>query len=201
LLPWIGVIALGYVLGRLYTWDGRRRRQALIGLGLATTAGWIALRGINGYGDPRPWQSFPDGVTTVLSFLNAEKYPPSLDFLAMTLGPALLLLGALDRAGSSGTLRPAARWLAILGGVPLFFYLLQWFVAHGLATLAEAVAGQDVAWQFQIPPEKYFNTPPGAGFPLPVVYLLWLTAIAILYPICAWYRGIRANRGGLFRYL
>jgi uncharacterized membrane protein len=201
LLPWIGVMALGYVLGRLYTWDGARRRRLLFGIGLATTIAWVAIRAINDYGDPRPWQSYPDAATTILSFLNAEKYPPSLDFLAMTLGPSLLLLAAIDRVASGGALGASARWLAVLGGVPLFFYLLQWFVAHGLATLAEAVAGQDVAWQLQVPPEKYVNTPPGAGFPLPVVYLLWLTAIAILYPICAWYRGIRARRGGLLRYL
>ena len=201
LIPWIGVIALGYALGRLYTWEGPRRRPVLLGLGVVVTLGWVAVRAINAYGDPRPWQSYPDGVTTALSFLNAEKYPPSLDFLAMTLGPVLLLLAALDRAGSSGELRAPARWLAVLGGVPLFFYLLQWYVAHGLSLLAEAVAGQDVAWHFMAPPERWFSYPPGAGFPLPMVYLLWATAIAILYPLSAWYRGIRARRGGVFRYL
>jgi uncharacterized membrane protein len=200
-LPWIGVMALGYVLGRLYTWDGSRRRRALLAVGLATTLAWVAIRLANDYGDPRPWQAYPDTLTTVLSFLNAEKYPPSLDFLAMTLGPALLLLAALDRAGSSGSLRAPARWLAVLGGVPLFFYLLQWFVAHGLSALAEAVAGQDIAWHFMAPPDRFFSIPPDAGFPLPVVYLLWLTGLAILYPLSAWYRGIRSRRGGILRYL
>ncbi len=201
LIPWIGVIAVGYVLGRLYGWDGSRRRRLLLGLGVATTLAWVALRALNDYGDPRPWQTYPDTLTTVLSFLNAEKYPPSLDFLAMTLGPALLLLAALDRAGSSGSLRAPARWLAVLGGVPLFFYLLQWYVAHGLSVLAEAVAGQDIAWHFMTPPERFFNIPPDAGFPLPVVYLLWVTGIAILYPLSARYRCIRARRGGVLRYL
>ena len=198
LLPWIGVIAIGYVLGRLYSWDGARRRRRLLVMGAATTLAWVAIRFVNDYGDPRPWQAYPDALTTILSFLNAEKYPPSLDFLAMTLGPALILLGLLDRVGAT---RAPARWLAVLGGVPLFFYLLQWFVAHGLSVLAEAVAGQDVAWHFMTPPERFFNVPPDAGFSLPVVYLLWITGIAILYPLSAWYRGIRARRGGIFRYL
>ena len=198
LLPWIGVMAVGYVLGRLYTWDGSRRRRTLLGLGVATTLAWVAIRFVNDYGDPRPWQAYPDAVTTILSFLNAEKYPPSLDFLAMTLGPALVLLALLDRVAPT---RAPARWLAILGGVPLVFYLLQWYVAHGLSLLAEAVAGQDVAWHFMTPPERFSNIPPDAGFPLPVVYLLWITALAILYPLSRWYRGIRARRGGVFRYL
>ncbi len=200
-LPWIGVMAVGYVLGRLYTWDGPRRRRTLLALGAAATLAWVAIGFVNDYGDPNPWRTFPDTLTTVLSFLNAEKYPPSLDFLAMTLGPALILLAALDRAGSGGTLRAPARWLAILGGVPLFFYLLQWYVAHGLSVLAEAVAGQDVAWHFMTPPERFSSIPPDAGFPLPVVYLLCITGLAILYPLSRWYRGIRARRGGVFRYL
>ena len=198
LLPWIGVMALGYVLGRVYAWRAPRRRRVLLGLGVATTLAWVAIRAINDYGDPRPWQTYPDTLITILSFLNAEKYPPSLDFLAMTLGPALVLLALLDRVGSAGA---PARWLAVLGGVPLFFYLLQWYVAHGLSVVAEAVAGQDVAWHFMTPPERFFDIPPDAGFPLPVVYLLWLTALAILYPLSRWYRGIRAYRGGIFRYL
>ena len=226
LIPWVGVMALGYVLGRVYrSKSGMRRRRFLVGVGLATTAAWFVIRLINDYGDPRPWQSYPDILTTVLSFINAEKYPPSLDFLAMTLGPSLVLLGLLDsdeashepggdpggqsyptaaagigtRAGRS--LRALGRWLAMLGAVPLFFYLLQWFVAHGLAVLAAAVAGQDVAWHFMTPPERFFNIPEGAGFPLPMVYLLWIAGIAILSPICRWYGIQRARRGGILRYL
>ena len=210
LIPWIGVMAVGYVLGRAYRWDAARRRPVLIGLGIALTVAWVAVRALNDYGDPVPWRSFADPVRTAMAFLNAEKYPPSLDFLLMTLGPALLLLGMLDGASQAGAdaaslgarLRlGGARWFATLGGVPLFFYLGQWFVAHGLAVLAEALAGQDVAWQFMRPLERFAAIPPDAGFPLPVVYLLWLTAIAILAPICRWYRSVRANRGGILHYL
>ena len=199
LIPWIGVMALGYVLGRVYRWESTSRRaRALVGVGAVTTAAWVVIRAINDYGDPRPWQTYPDVLTTILSFLNAEKYPPSLDFLAMTLGPALIGLGLLDRVRGD---RAPLRWLATLGAVPLFFYLLQWYVAHGLSLLAEWVAGQDVAWHFMAPPERFFSIPPDAGFPLPVVYLLWITGLAILYPVSRWYRGIRARRGGIFTYL
>ena len=199
LIPWIGVMALGYVLGRLYRGESPgRRRAVLLAIGLATTVGWIALRAVNVYGDPQPWRPFADPIFTILSFLNAEKYPPSLDFLAMTLGPSLVVLALLDGVRAD---RAPLRWLATLGAVPLFFYLVQWYVAHGLSLLAELVAGQDVAWHFMAPPERWFNTPPGTGFPLPVVYLLWITALAILYPICRWYRGVRSRRGGVFRYL
>jgi uncharacterized membrane protein len=232
LIPWVGVMAVGYVLGHVYARSPARRRRLLIGLGVASTLAWVVLRLVNEYGDPVVWRSLDDPVRTLLSFLNAEKYPPSLAFLTMTLGPALVLLGLLDRVGDeavdadrkvveSGSrdggvgpgqgrrrlaptrraLAPVARWLATLGAVPLFFYLLQWFVAHGLSLLAEAVAGQDVAWHFITPPERFFSVPPGAGFPLPMVYLLWLTAIAMLYPVCRWYGVARATRGGILRYL
>src|SRR4029077_3419821 len=101
-----------------------------------------------GYGDPTPWESYTDPVVTLMSFLNAEKYPPSLVFLLMTLGPTLLLLGVLD----GRTLRsPAARWLTAIGVAPLVFYLVQWYVAHALAVVAGLLAGQPVGWQF-LPP-------------------------------------------------
>lgn len=202
LIPWIGVMALGYVLGRVYRErTALSRPRLLTGAGLATTAAWVVVRAINDYGDPFPWRSYPDGLTTVLSFLNAEKYPPSFDFLAMTLGPSLVLLGLIDGVRVDRAGRAPLRWLATLGAVPLFYYLAQWFVAHGLAVLAAAVAGQEVAWHFMTPPERFGAIPPDAGFPLPVVYLLWVTALAILYPLSAWYRGIRERRRGLFTYL
>ena len=214
LVPWVGVIAVGYALGRLYELGAVPRRRLLIGVGLATTVGWLVIRTANGYGDPAPWRPFADPVRTVMSFLAAEKYPPSLAFLAMTLGPTLVLLGLLDgAAGDTGTgtrhgggaagriLSPLGRGLATLGAVPLFFYLLQWYVAHGLSLAAEVIAGQDVAWHFLAPPERFFSIPPDAGFPLPMVYLLWLTGIAILYPVCRRYAAARRTRGGILRYL
>jgi uncharacterized membrane protein len=197
LLPWVAVMALGFLLGGVYRWEARRRRRFLVGVALALIACWVVLRFVNVYGDPTPWETYPDAAKTVMSFLNAEKYPPSLVFLLMTLGPTLLLLGLLE--GRRLQTR-VARWLEVIGRAPLVFYLLQWYVAHGLAVVAGLIAGQDVAWQFLPPPDHYIQAPPNAGFPLPVVYLVWIVAIVILTPIVARYAALRASRGGVLRY-
>jgi hypothetical protein len=132
-----------------------------------------------------------------MAFLDAEKYPPSLVFMLMTLGPTLILLGVLDKVRFPRW----TAWLAVIGTVPLFFYLLQWFAVHGLAVAMEAVAGRSIAWHFATPPERFAMTPPDAGFPLPVVYLVWIAVVVTLYVPCRAYAHVRARRGGFFRYL
>ncbi|CAO4166748.1 DUF1624 domain-containing protein [Methylorubrum aminovorans] len=119
-LPWIGVIAAGYALGPLYASgiDPARRRRRLVTLGLASLTAFLILRGLNGYGDPHPWQAGKDGIASALSFINLTKYPPSADFLLATLGPGLLLLALFERLPDR-----RLRWLAVFGGAPLFFYL------------------------------------------------------------------------------
>jgi uncharacterized membrane protein len=191
LIPWIGVMAVGYALGGVYGWEAERRRRFLVRLGVAITVGFLALRALNVYGDPRPWSVQPRGaVYTALSFLNLNKYPPSLLFLLMTLGPALIALAAMERSGRG----PLARALVVFGRVPLFFYLLQWIVAHGLAVLAGYAVGQPVAWQFQNFPERFANPPVGTGFGMGVVYAAWLLSIALLYPLCVWFAGVKRRR-------
>jgi len=198
LLPWVGVMALGFVLGGVYRWEAPRRRTFLVRVGLALIVGWLAVRFLNVYGDPTPWETYPDAAKTVMSFLNAEKYPPSLVFLLMTLGPTLLLLGLLDGRRLESRV---GRWLNVIGRAPLAFYLLQWYVAHALAVVAGLIAGKDVGYQFMAWPDHFIQAPPDAGFPLPVVYLVWVIAIAILTPIVARYAALRARRGGVLRYL
>ncbi|WP_238255418.1 DUF1624 domain-containing protein, partial [Methylorubrum podarium] len=140
-LPWIGVIAAGYALGPLYApgSDPAVRRRRLVALGLASLTVFLLLRGLNGYGDPHPWQAGKDGFAGALSFINLTKYPPSADFLLATLGPGLLLLALFERV-PEGRLR----WLATFGGAPLFFYLAHlWalrLVYDGLASLGIAGA-------------------------------------------------------------
>ncbi|HEX8831964.1 MAG TPA: heparan-alpha-glucosaminide N-acetyltransferase domain-containing protein, partial [Longimicrobium sp.] len=191
LLPWIGVLLCGYCLGHVYGWEAERRRRFLVRLGVAMTIGFLALRALNVYGDPVPWSVQPRGaVYTALSFLNLNKYPPSLLFLLMTLGPALIALAAMERTGRG----PLSRALVVFGRVPLFFYLLQWIVAHGLAVMAGYAAGQPVAWQFQNFPERFANPPVGTGFGMGVVYAAWLLSIALLYPLCAWFAGVKRRR-------
>jgi len=140
-LPWIGVIAAGYALGPLYASgvDPVRRRGRLLALGLASLTAFLILRGLNGYGDPSPWQAGKDGVAGVLSFINLTKYPPSADFLLATLGPGLLLLALFERLPER-----RLRWLTVFGGAPLFFYLAHLWalrLSHdGLAALGLAGA-------------------------------------------------------------
>ena len=120
LIPWVGVTSLGFCLGRVFSWEAGRRQTFLLRLGLGMCAAFVILRGINYYGDPAPWSHQNPGLYTVLSFLNTIKYPPSLLFLLMTLGPAMLLLGAFERWPSS-VFRP----LLCYGRVPLFYYFLH----------------------------------------------------------------------------
>lgn len=189
LIPWVGVMAVGYSLGPLFRQEARRRRPILLASGLASVAGFVALRSLNVYGDPRPWSVQASPAFTAIFFLNCQKYPPSLLFLLMTTGPALLLLAALDRG-----IVPWGGPLRTLGRVPLFFYLLQWPVAHGLAVVVAAAEGHPTGWMFRFPP---FQAPAGYGHGLPIIYLFWAVTIALLYHPCSWYAGwARRDRGG-----
>jgi uncharacterized membrane protein len=197
LVPWVGVMALGFVLGRTYEWPQLQRTRLFISLGVGLVVAWVALRWLNAYGDPGLRITYPDPMRTVLSFLNVTKYPPSLDFLLMTLGPVLIVLAIVE----SRSLGRIGVWLATFGTVPLFFYLTQWYAAHGAAVVMELVAGQDVAWQFMVPVGGPRLIPEDAGFPLWVVYVLWIAIILALYPLCRWYSRQRQRHGGVLRYL
>lgn len=191
LIPWVGVTALGYVLGQVYQWNGERRRKLLLQLGVGLTAGFLVLRAVNIYCDPVPWSPQRSPVFTVLSYLNATKYPPSLLFLLMTLGPALLMLRAFD-GGMPRWLRPAL----IYGKVPLFYYVLHFFLIHALAVAASWFRYGEISWMFQSPSlDKFpFTAPPGWPASLPVIYLLWVGVVMALYPVCRWYAGVKARR-------
>ncbi len=188
LIPWIGVMAVGYAFGTVYRLEPEARRRWLLRNGIALTIGFIVLRAINFYGDPDPWSVQPSGVMTVLSFLDTTKYPPSLLFLLMTLGPALIFLGLFDRVRASGLAQP----MITFGRVPMFFYLLQWPVAKGGAVLGSMVAGKPYAHLFGSP---LGSAPPAAdaGFNLGVVYLFWIGGTLLLYPLCRWYAGLKAT--------
>jgi len=189
LIPWIGVLAAGYALGALYRLEPARRRQILFRLGGALTLGFIVLRAINVYGDPSHWSAQTKPVMTALSFLAVSKYPPSLLFLMMTLGPAMLFLGWFEgrRPGA------LARFFIVYGRVPLFFYVLQWLVTHTLAILAGRIAGRPTDYLFT---NIGLAPPPaaGSGFGLATVYALWILGVALLYPLCRWYAGVKARR-------
>ena len=203
LVPWIGVTALGFALGRVIEWPRPRRRAFLLRLGAALVLAFVALRALNMYGDPRPWTPQPTGLRTVLSFLNTNKYPPSLLFLLMTLGPALLALRWLDldeRRPLPAVLKP----VLVFGRVPLFYFGLHVLLIHLVALVRSAVAFGGVHWVFESPSIDKFpiTQPPGWPLGLPWIYVAWLFVVVLAYPCCRWYAGLRARRArGWLSYL
>ena len=192
LIPWIGVMAAGFCFGRVYRLPSERRRPLLIWSGVALTALFIVLRAINVYGDPRWWSPQADPVFTVLSFLNTTKYPPSLLFLLMTLGPAIAILGFTDRARPSN-----ANPLLVFGRVPLFYFVLH-IVAIHLAAIALTWMRYGNAPFLWLPPPTLGSPrnafPPDFGWDLWVVYVLTALVVAALYPICLWFSRLKARR-------
>lgn len=191
LIPWVGVTAAGYALGVIFRWDAERRRALLLRLGVGCVVAFVVLRAANVYGDPAPWSAQRSPVFTVLAFLNTTKYPPSLLFLLMTLGPALLALRALD-GRTPRLLRPAL----VVGQVPLFYFLLHMPLIHLLAVAVSYARYGAVHWMFESPTlDRYpITQPPGWPLPLPVIYLIWGVVVVTLYPLCRWFAGVRRRR-------
>ena len=188
LIPWIGVTAAGFGLGQVFSWSAERRRRFLIGCGIVLTTAFFALRAVNGYGDPSRWSMRASGLATWMSFLNATKYPPSLLFLLMTMGPSLLFLAAIDRR-TPALLRPAL----VFGRVPLFYYVVHLPLIHLLAVGVCLVRYGDVHWMFESPRvDLYpFTPPPGWGYGLPIVYLIWIAVVAAMYLPSRWFGEIK----------
>jgi uncharacterized membrane protein len=191
LIPWVGVTAVGYGLGQVFRWDAERRRGFLLRLGLALSLAFLVIRGLNIYGDPSRWMRQKTAVFTVLSFLNTTKYPPSLLFLLMTLGPAMVFLWFVDR-GTPRVLRPALT----IGKVPLFYYVLHFALIHLLAVVTCYVRYGSAHWMFESPDLGHypFSPPPGWGYSLPVVYLVWALVVVTMYPLCRWFAGLKQRR-------
>lgn len=192
LAPWFAVMAAGFCFGPVMSLDPVRRRQRMLRLGFGFTAAFMLVRGINVYGDPQPWSPQAQPVMTVLSFLRCTKYPPSLDFLLMTLGPALILLAVFD-----GTRLSKNNPLIVFGRVPLFYFIGHFFVAHlltiPLALLRYGHAG--FLFNPQLPTGAVANPyPPDYGYSLGVAYLIWVTVIALMYPVCLWFARLKERR-------
>ncbi|MGH7535948.1 MAG: DUF1624 domain-containing protein, partial [Gemmatimonadales bacterium] len=185
LIPWIGVMAVGYGFGSLLLRPPAARRRTLLLLGAGLTLGFVALRATNGYGDSSPWSAQASPVFTLLSFLNTTKYPPSLLFLLMTLGPAIAAIAFLD--GASG---PVSRFFVVFGRVPLFFYVLHIYLIHLLAVAVAVATGFGAG---RILP-AYLGVPEGWGYGLAGVYLVWAAVVLSLYPLCRWFAGVKARR-------
>lgn len=197
LLPWLAIVALGYAFGEIVLLKPEARVKFAGLLGLAMIAAFIVMRWLNGFGDPSPWSRGKSALWTLLSFLNCTKQPPSVLFALMTLGPAITAFALIDRAGGR---IPMGRILLTLGRVPLFYFILQWFVIHGLAVLASLARGFPVGRQFS--PDVLGPPPEGWSLGLPGVYIAWVVALGVLYVPCRWFAKVKSSRpGGRLAYL
>ena len=194
LVPWVAVMALGFCTGELFLLDRTVRRRRLAAIGGAATLLFVVIRLFNAYGDPAPWTAQRSPTYTVLSFLNTVKYPPSLDFLLMTLGPAFLALAWFDRPG----LKPSNP-LVVFGRVPLFFFVLHFYAAHAAAALLALAHYGTGALEFMFQPVPSMGGPPGSfpaefGYDLWATYLVWAIIVLALYPACRWFAAFKAKR-------
>jgi uncharacterized membrane protein len=190
LIPWVGVMGLGYVLASAYAWDSERRKKLFVAIGVAATLMFVALRATHSYGNPGVWtpQRSPD--LTVAAFFNLQKYPPSLQFLGMTLGPVLIALALVEKAHGR-----VASIITVYGKVPFFYYFGHFYLAH---IIAIGVAAVQVGGLHRIniltEAEKI---PVGFGFALPGVYITWMIVVALMYFPSRWFADLKARRPDL----
>jgi len=185
LIPWIGVMALGYAMGPYFVGENPQRCRRLLQAGALLTLAFMVLRLTNLYGDPVKWVVHPNGVDTLISFLSVTKYPVSLQFLLMTLGPALMLLGYFERVSGG-----VAQKLVTIGHVSFFFYVVHFYVIHSIAVLIglwQGLGVRDMAVFFLYYPAQF-------GLSLAGVYVVWGAVILVMYPACVWFAGVKARR-------
>jgi uncharacterized membrane protein len=198
LIPWVGVMAVGFAFGAILIRPDRR--QWILTIGVSATLLFFVLRAINLYGNgvtglpvrfansSGPWSIQPTLSASIISFFNTLKYPPSLDYLLMTLGPALILLGLIDRVRAE---RGLGRVLLVFGRVPLFYYVLHLYLLHIIAVVASLAFHQPVFYGTVISAQAH--RPLGYGHGLPFIYAMWILALAILYQPCRWFMEFRAR--------
>jgi uncharacterized membrane protein len=194
LVPWMAVMAAGFCAGPIFLLPAAERRRILLRWGLALTTLFVVVRAINIYGDPAPWSAQPTAIFTLISFLRTTKYPPSLAFLLMTLGPALLALRYLE-----GRQLAARHPAVVFGRVPLFFYVVHFWALHAAAALAAWLRYGDASVAFLFSPLPSMGGsaslfPAGFGYSLWVTYGVWLGIVVLLYPLCRWFAEFKARR-------
>jgi uncharacterized membrane protein len=194
ILPWLGVMAAGFSFGQVFALGLPQRRRIMLSIGVTATIAFLLLRAINRYGDPVPWSHQTSAIFTVLSFLNCTKYPASLDFLLMTLGPALLILGALQRIEFA-----PANPLTVFGRVPLFYFILHFCLIHTLAVTAAWLRYGTAAARFTFTPLPSMGGdrrlfPLDFGYSLWAAWGAWALTVALLYPICLWFAKLKSAR-------
>ncbi|MEE4659295.1 MAG: heparan-alpha-glucosaminide N-acetyltransferase domain-containing protein [Halieaceae bacterium] len=186
LVPWAGLMLLGFGTAGIFQQDTVRRDRTLLLTGLVMIAAFLVLRALDIYGDPNPWQQQSAGLqATVLDFMNVSKYPPSLLFLLITLGPMAILCAYADRW--SGWLKDT---LVMFGRVPFAFYIAHWYLLRVLNLLLAMYQGIEPGRMMTF----FFFFPPEYGLPLSGVYVVWALVIVLLYPFCRWFAEIKKRR-------
>ncbi len=184
LIPWIGVMAAGYSFGSILLKEEKKRRRILTLMGTGVIVLFFLLRLSNAYGDPDTWKEEKNFLFTFFSFIDVEKYPPSLLYLLITLGITILSLALLEKAKGFVT-----KFFITFGRVPMFYYLLHVPLIHGLAVLTAAIAGIDNSFMFNNSFPWFW--PEGWGFSLPIVYAFWIGIVLMLYPLCVWFADVK----------
>ena len=184
LIPWIGVMGAGYLFGSIVLQEEGVRRRQMYTIGFILIASFIFLRALNVYGDPHPWSVKDSPVKTFLSFLDTQKYPPSLLYLMMTLGPAIAILPFLERWEGK-----FANFITVFGRVPLFYYVVHLYLIHVLALIAARHTMG--SFRFLVSNVPFEAFPPSYGFSLGVVYAIWIAVVLLLYIPCQWFAGVK----------
>ena len=193
LLPWIGVMAGGFCFATVFALEAAKRRSVMLKLGVALTVAFLIVRAVNLYGDPSLWSVQHSMAYTVISFLNCTKYPASLDYVLMTIGPALILLSFYERWKFS-----VNNPLIVFGRVPLFYFVLHFYAIHAILVVMSWIRYGPGAFAFIFhsnpsmggPREVY---PADFGYPLWVTYAVWVGLVAALYPLCRWFASVKAT--------
>ena len=196
IIPWIGVMAAGYAFGKILTLEPGQKKTVCLIIGLSAIGLFLVLRGFNLYGDPRPWHAAAPGrngapsMPSLFAFLNTTKYPASLSFLLMTLGPIITLIPLLEGLGG-----PLARRITLFGRVPFFCYMLHIPLIHAFALVVSKIRlGFVSPWLFTNHPMGNPEPPEGYVWSLPLLYLIWGITIVLLYFACRWFAALKAKR-------
>jgi uncharacterized membrane protein len=188
--PWAGLMLLGYCCGKLYTptVNAEFRKKTLLRLGYGMIALFVVIRLINVYGDPVPWSTQPNAIYTFLSFINVTKYPPSLFYILITLGPCMIFLAIAEKFRGKLT-----NYIVALGRVPMFYYIVHLYWIHILAVVAALATGyqlSDMVFSTWITDSPNLR---GYGFNLAIVYLIYAFVVLSLFPLCLWYDRYKAQ--------
>jgi len=186
------VMALGFCVGPIFRLEPHLRQWLLLKWGTLLIIAFVLLRAVNVYGDPAPWSLQPSATYTLLSFLRTTKYPPSLDFLLMTIGPALLALAWFDRRRLA-----ASNPLVVIGRVPFFYYVTHFWALHLLVALMAWLRYGAAVPLFSPVPSMGGSRdlfPEDFGYPLWLVYIVWIAVVVALYPLCRWFAAVKARR-------